>query len=168
MEITIRHAERRDAAAVHDILTSDHVVRGSMRLPYEPAELTERRMEPSSDVIRLVAVSQKGVVGFAELITHPDNPRHRHASEINMIVVAKDAQNKGVGRQLMEAIIDLADNWLQLIRLDLTVWTDNQHAIKLYEKFGFSIEGTMPKYAFGENGFIDAYKMGRIRMREPS
>lgn len=42
----------------------------------------------------------------------------------------------------MSEILDLADNWLMLARIELGVFTDNEKAIKLYEKFGFKIEGT--------------------------
>ncbi len=37
----------------------------------------------------------------------------------------------------MSEILDLADNWLMLVRIELGVFTDNEKAIKLYEKFGF-------------------------------
>ncbi len=42
----------------------------------------------------------------------------------------------------MSEILDLADTWLMLVRIELGVFTDNEKAIKLYEKFGFEIEGT--------------------------
>ncbi len=37
--------------------------------------------------------------------------------------------------------MDLADNWLNLQRLELTVYSDNAAAIALYRKFGFEQEG---------------------------
>ncbi len=55
----------------------------------------------------------------------------------------------------MGAIVDLADNWIQLRRLGWTVWTNNETAIRLYERFGFTIEGR----------FIDAQMMGRVRKK---
>ncbi len=50
-------------------------------------------------------------------------------------------QGRGVGRALMEAAVDLADNWLSLTRLELTVFADNAPAIRLYERVGFEVEG---------------------------
>jgi putative acetyltransferase len=41
---------------------------------------------------------------------------------------------------MMRAVIDLADKWLNLARIELTVFTDNEPAIALYRKFGFEIE----------------------------
>lgn len=64
------------------------------------------------------------------------NPRLRHSADIG-IMVHKDYQNMGVGSALMERLLDLADNWLMLVRVELTVFADNERAIHLYEKFGF-------------------------------
>ena len=164
MEIAIRHAEDRDAANVHDILVSSHVVMGSMRLPYQPEHYAEKRLAPEGGVFKLVAVSGEEIVGYCELVTHPDNPRHAHVGEINMIVTAARHQGKGVGRAMMQAMVDFADDWLGLTRLGLVVWTTNAHAIRLYESFGFTIEGTMPAFVFGGGKFIDAYMMGRVKV----
>ena len=48
----------------------------------------------------------------------------------------------------MKAALDLADNWLNLTRIELEVCTDNQTGIALYEKWGFEIEGTLRHFAF--------------------
>jgi putative acetyltransferase len=163
MEISIRHAEDRDAASVHDIMVSSHVVAGSMRLPYQPLSYVQKRLATENGVYKLVAVCGEEVVGYCELVTHPDNPRHAHAGEINMIITAAHWQGKGIGRALMQAMVDLADEWLRLTRLGLVVWTTNAHAIRLYESFGFKIEGTMPAFVFARGVFIDAYMMGRVK-----
>jgi L-phenylalanine/L-methionine N-acetyltransferase len=105
------------------------------------------------------------VVGFGELITYPDEPRYRHTGEINMVATRADSLGKGVGRALMAAMIDLADNWLNLTRLSLIVFTDNTHAIGLYERLGFAIEGTMPRAGYGDGKWMDAHMMGRLRDR---
>ena len=63
----------------------------------------------------------------------------------------------------MRAAIDLADKWLNLTRLELTVFTDNEPAIALYRKFGFETEGTLRKYAFCDGEFADVYAMARVK-----
>lgn len=40
-----------------------------------------------------------------------------------------------LGTALMRELLDAADNWLGFKRLELTVFTDNAPAIRLYEKF---------------------------------
>jgi putative acetyltransferase len=68
-----------------------------------------------------------------------------------------------VGSALLEAVIELADKWLNLTRLEMEVYTDNEAAIALYKKFGFEIEGTLRKFAFRDGEYVDAYAMSRIR-----
>ncbi len=69
----------------------------------------------------------------------------------------------GDGTALTRAAIDLADNWLNLTRLELTVYTDNEPATKLYANFGFTIEGTMKNYSFRDGEYADVYAMARVR-----
>ena len=64
---------------------------------------------------------------------------------------------------LMAAIIELADKWLNLTRLELHVYTDNEAGLALYKKFGFEIEGTHRRYAFRDGEYIDSYGMARLR-----
>jgi putative acetyltransferase len=64
---------------------------------------------------------------------------------------------------LMRAALDLADNWLNLTRIELTVYVDNSSAVALYKRFGFEIEGTHRRYAFRNGEYVDAYSMARIR-----
>lgn len=165
MTIEIGALRPDDLEAVHDILLNAHSIRGTMRLPHQPLDYTRKRFEPADGVVTLAARADERLVGFSELITHPNIPRHRHTAEINMIATHEDWQGKGVGRALMEAMIDLADNWLNLTRLSLVVWTTNEPAVHLYQTLGFAIEGTMPQYAFGEGEYIDAYQMGRVIRR---
>jgi putative acetyltransferase len=63
----------------------------------------------------------------------------------------------------MEAAINLAENWLNLKRLDLQVYTDNPAAIHLYEKYGFQIEGTLRRCAFRDGEYVDAFTMARVK-----
>ncbi len=166
MTIEIGDLRPDDIEAVHDILTSPHVIRGTMRLPHQSLDYTRKRFEPTDGVITLAARSDGRLVGFSEMITYPNIPRHRHAAEINLVVTRGDWQGKGVGRALMEAMIDLADNWLNISRISLVVWTSNAPALHLYQSLGFEIEGTMPHYGFGQGEYIDAYQMGRV-IRKP-
>jgi putative acetyltransferase len=89
-------------------------------------------------------------------------PRQSHAGSFYM-GVRDDWQGKGVGSALLGAVVELADKWLNLIRLELQVYVDNDAAISLYKKFGFEIEGTLRSYAFRDGEYVDAYAMARIK-----
>jgi putative acetyltransferase len=79
----------------------------------------------------------------------------------------KEAQGQGVGSALMAALCDYADRWLGTLRIELTVYTDNEAALKLYRKFGFEIEGTMRGYAMRDGRYVDAYAMARFHPDPP-
>ena len=79
-------------------------------------------------------------------------------------MVHKDFQDNDVGTALMEAIIDIADNWLMLVRVELTVFVDNQRAIHLYEKLGFQKEGIKKMAAIRSGKYIDEISMARINL----
>ncbi len=162
MDIRIRHAEPADAPAVHQMLVGGHTVAGTMRLPYAPLSSTEERLAPQDGRVTLVAVEGGEVAGFAELVTH-QWPRHNHVGDLNMVVTDAERQGHGVGRSLVGAVVELADDWLHLVRLQLFVWADNAHAIRLHESFGFVVEGTLTAFTRGRGGYVDALVMGRVR-----
>ena len=73
---------------------------------------------------QLVACVDGDVVGEISLWTE-NNPRVRHIAGFGM-AVRDDWQGKGVGSALLEAALDLADNWLGVTRVELQVYTDNR------------------------------------------
>ena len=133
MAITIRRTEPNDYEAVQRILAGPKVVWGTLQLPFPSIEQWRKRLvEPPEDLFSLVAcVENDEVVGQLGLQSFPNRPRRRHAGQIGM-AVRDDWQGKGVGTALMEAAIDLADNWLNLTRLELEVFVDNTSAVRLY------------------------------------
>lgn len=164
MTITIRRTEPGDYEAVRRIYECPGVIRGTLQLPFPSAEFWRRRLaEPPEGLYSLVAcVENDEIVGQLALNTFPTRPRRRHVGEIGM-AVRDDWQGKGAGTALLQAAVDLADNWLNLARLELTVFTDNRPAIRLYEKFGFTIEGTLVNFAFRDGQYADTYMMARLR-----
>jgi putative acetyltransferase len=162
MDITIRRAEPSDAEALWKCFTSPKVVHGTLQLPYRSVESVRESLTNSEEgFFLLVAVVDEEVVGSISLHAGA-RPRLRHKGEIGMMV-RDDWQGKGVGSAMMQAVIDLADKWLNLTRIELTVYTDNEAAVALYRKFGFEIEGTLRRFAFRDGEFVDAYTMARIR-----
>ncbi|HEY6402562.1 MAG TPA: GNAT family N-acetyltransferase [Blastocatellia bacterium] len=162
MNITIRKEEPSDAEAVWKCFTGPMVVQNTLQLPYRSLESVREMLSKNVDGNHnLVAVVDGEVVGVISLQTS-SRPRVNHKGVLGMMV-RDDWQGKGVGTAMMRAIVDLADKWLNLVRLELTVFTDNEPAIALYRNFGFEIEGTLRKFAFRNGEFVDAYTMARIK-----
>ncbi len=111
--------------AVHRTMSAPKVAMGTLQLPLQPAEAWRKRLaEPPEGLFLLVACVEGEVVGNLGLETSPNRPRVRHVGSIGM-AVRDDWQGKGVGTALLGAALDLADNWLNLSRLELTVYPDN-------------------------------------------
>ncbi len=160
--ISVRAREPRDIEALHEVMNRPGVVRGTLQLPLRSLEgRREQYNRPLPDAHSLVAEFDGRVVGQLGLFP-ATAPRRRHTASIGM-AVHDDFQGRGVGGALLAAMVDLADNWLNLHRIELEVYADNAAAIHLYEKFGFVTEGILRDYAFREGGFVDACMMARVR-----
>jgi RimJ/RimL family protein N-acetyltransferase len=116
---------------------------------------------PSEGTFRLVACLERELVGQLDIHTFPNRPRRRHAGQLGM-AVCDEFQRRGVGTALLQAAVDLADKWLNLLRLELEVYSDHEPALRLYKRFGFAVEGTLVRYAY-RAGSGDAHKYETIR-----
>jgi putative acetyltransferase len=162
-QVIVRHAEPDDYQALHRIFSGPKAIAGTMQLPLPSAEAWRKRLVESPEgLFSLVACVDDEVIGSLGLETSPTRWRMRHVGSIGM-AVRDDWQGKGVGTALMEAALDLADNWLNLTRIELRVYVDNSAAVALYKNFGFEIEGTHRRLAFRNGEYVDAYSMARIR-----
>jgi len=163
MTFIIRRTEPSDYEAVQQIFSGLKAIWGTLQSPFSSVEQWRKRLaEPPEGLVSLVACVESEVVGQLSLQTFPTRPRRRHVAHIGM-AVRDDWQGKGAGTALMQAAIDLADRWLNLTRLELEVYTDNEPAIRLYEKFGFTIEGTLAQHSFRDGRYVDSHVMARLR-----
>ncbi len=76
--------------------------------------------------------------------------------------VSEPYQGQGIGSALLRAALDMADNWLALRRVELLVYSSNEPAVALYERFGFEVEAELTDYAFQYGNYINALQMARI------
>ena len=161
-DLTVRRCEPEDFEAVYRVYSSPKAMAGTIGVPYSSArEVREELARETDGSFPLVACAGEEVVGQLTLSVYM-SPRTRHSGHFG-IAVRDDWQGRGVGTALIEAGLDLADNWLNLSRLDLRVYVDNAPAIALYEKFGFEVEGTHKRFAYRDGAYVDAYVMARLR-----
>jgi L-phenylalanine/L-methionine N-acetyltransferase len=162
--LRIRRAEADDCSEICEMFRSPKVYSGTLQVPYPSREYWRRRLSENTErVYTLVGIIDERIVGMVTVVTS-DRPRRRHVGTI-AICVHGDWQGKGLGAALMRAIVDLADNWLNLTRLELEVYADNEAAIHLYERFGFEVEGTLRQHAFRDGVYVDSKVMGRLLRR---
>lgn len=161
MQVTIRAMRREDAADIFAIVNQHAFRFWTLAIPYESFEAISKWLEPHSPRDLHYAAERDGrVVGASAL--RPFYGRRAHAAEF-WIGVDENHARRGIGSLLLAAMIDTADNWLNLKRLEMTVYTDNVAALALYGKFGFAIEGTHKAATFRDGKFVDAHCMARLR-----
>lgn len=87
------------------------------------------------------------------------NNTHKHA-EFGRFMTHPDYQRKGIGKSVLNKIIEYAFTELDLHRLYCTVLINNDHAHNLYSKIGFKHEGLLNQHFFINDKFVDCYIMG--------
>ena len=164
--IVIRRAEFADAARLQLVYASTNTYSGTLQLPHPSLEMWQERLKQvDQNSTSLVALVDGVVVGHAGL--HQEkNSRRRHVASVGF-GVADAFAGRGIGHALLSELVNLADNWLNLTRLELSVFCDNAVGVHLYGKFGFEIEGTHRAYALRNGVFVDSYSMARFHPNQP-
>ncbi|WP_349958730.1 GNAT family N-acetyltransferase [Rhizobium sp. ZPR3] len=159
--VEIRAARPSDAEGIAAIANLPGFRAGTLRLPFQSTEETQRWLDKHDpNATRLVAVLDGQIVGNAGL--NRLSGRRIHSGSIGM-GVHDDFTGCGIGSALMAALVDTADNWLAIKRLELTVYVDNEPAIGLYEKFEFETEGRLRAFGFRNGQYVDAFTMARLK-----
>jgi RimJ/RimL family protein N-acetyltransferase len=86
-------------------------------------------------------------------------PRIQHTGEFGMSV-RKEFWGLGIGSAMLDTLIELARASGIIFKINLRVRTDNQRAIKLYERKGFVREGTISKEILLDSKYYDHHWMG--------
>lgn len=162
---SLRSFEVADAEAVAALLTRHGVVEDLAHTPWAPAELVRERLAKPVPDCAIVALSQARVVGYACLAAQPAL-RRRHAAGL-VLGVAPEWQGRGVGSALLAALLDWADGWAGLLRLELAVSDGNAAALALCRKFGFEQEGTRRGAVLRHGVFADLHVMARLHPNPP-
>lgn len=161
MEVKIRAADVKDYERISEIFDHPSVVAQSSQHPYLGAEKICRLfLERSESSVALIAEVENKVQGYI-VINLNTKPRAKHVASLGM-AVHPDCHGKGVGSRLLKEALELVDDWLNIVRLELEVYTDNERGIYLYKKFGFNIEGESKFASFKGGDYIGLYRMARI------
>lgn len=161
MEFKIRHFEQKDIPDLAEIYSYRAVTEYTSQVPFLSSNAIESFFQNPSDYI-LVAELDHQVIGHVSLIMS-NKPREKHAASL-AIAVHPNSHGKGVGRKLLAEAINQADNWLNLLRIELEVYTDNEAGLALYKKFGFKAEGQKQSCSFKNGQFVDLLILARLNM----
>ena len=159
--LVLRPTRPDDAEALAVMMGGAGFRNGTAQLPFVSSGRVRRRLETDdSNDTRIVATLDANVVGSATLTRL--SGRRAHVGQIGM-GVADGWTGRRIGTALMEALVDVADNWLGLRRLELEVLSDNEPALALYRRFGFEPEGVRRDVVFRAGAYADTLAMARLR-----
>jgi putative acetyltransferase len=160
--LRIRLRDGRDIADLLALFNEERFLRyASARGPFASAAELEAWLSAVSCVKRYetVAVIAGRTIGFAGLYVMGEGLEH---SGWILIGVREAFQARGVGARLLKTLMGAATVIFQLRRVQLTVFGDNEPAIKLYRRFGFEIEGRHRDFIRRGESFVDGYTMARL------
>lgn len=158
----IRPTRPEDAEDLHELRTQPSVVHGTLQLPTVTLETVRGQAMPLPNLHSFVAEVNRKVVG--QITIYGGQGRSRHSADLG-ISIHEHYQGKGVGRKLMSHILTFADQELMLERIALSVYTDNERAIHLYQSSGFEAEGVARQAVRRDGTYADLLYMGRLRGR---
>ena len=148
-DFIIENVRPEDAAAILEYLKAvggetDNLNMGAEGLPttVENEEAFLRSMIGSPDGVMYTAKEDGEIIGIAHVSRLKRRMSHRASIGVS---VRRCAWHRGVGTVLMDKLVAFSRN-NGIEQLELEVRSDNERAIRLYEKFGFQKIGTIPAF----------------------
>ena len=119
-------------------------------------EVSKRLGDPDS--FTFGAIWDDEIVGMMTLLLQ-DTSKLKHVAHLIGVYVSPVVRNKGVGGQLLRKTIDKAKEEGYIEKINLSVVTSNESAIRLYEKEGFYTWGTEKKALKMKGAYYDESHM---------
>ncbi len=160
--IHVRLARPSDGPAIARTMSELPVVWGTLQLPFQRRDRWNERLLPSQQShVVLVVAEVRGELAGSGALTLFEEPRRTHAGTLGM-QVATGFQGQGVGTRILDTLLEHADR-RGLVRVELSVYPDNDRARRLYEHAGFELEGRCRLGSFRDGTWVDELIMARIR-----
>ena len=157
--LVVRHAVASDLDAINRIYNHE-VLHGTATWDEDPWSVEQRRAwfeqhDQSTPV--LIAEVAGSVVGFAYLSHYRPKAGYRFTRE-NTVYVEEGYRGRGVGRRLLEALLDEArrDGVHAVIAV---IEAENAVSIRLHERLGFELIGTGREVGFKFGRWLDSVYM---------
>lgn len=164
--IVIRGREEADLPAVAAIWTERSVVDGTVQLPYQSVSELTQRWSKVPDGMRVLVAERDGEVVGMGAVTRDAHERARFRGSLGM-AVSERSRGAGVGGVLLDALLEVGERWLGLLRVELEVYVDNAPAIRLYRSRGFQVEGIARAHTLRDGVLVDTFYMARVSENLP-
>jgi L-amino acid N-acyltransferase YncA len=163
MSVNLRPSLETDIPAIAAIYAHavTHGTASFELVPPDESEMARRRIVlVDGDFPYLVAEREGAVLGYAYAGPYRPRPAYRSTVE-DSIYVAPDAQGTGIGRLLLERLIDEAE--ARDFRLMVAVIGDEESlsSIGLHRSLGFELVGTLPGIGYKHDRWLSTVLMHR-------
>ncbi|RMG94472.1 MAG: GNAT family N-acetyltransferase, partial [Chloroflexi bacterium] len=160
-EWEIRPLRASDTAGLHTLLHHPAIIASTSYLPSREFGETANWVQDHKAGQHRLVVERGGELAGLVLVTEFLNPRLRHTAEITLFV-HPDYMAEGAGAVLLETAVSLADNWLNISRLEIKPLANDEYTIELCQKAGFVPEGKRHKVLFSNGRYLDDIIMARL------
>jgi len=113
----------------------------------------------------LLAVVNDEIVGSLSFKNH-SKERLKHSGELSTSLIPTFC-NRGIGSKLLNFFFEWIIN-TQVSRVYLEVMENNEKAIKLYQKFGFEVEGILRNAVIIDGKYHNNLIMGKLIEEHPT
>ncbi|MBP0726569.1 GNAT family N-acetyltransferase [Bacillus sp. RG28] len=132
---------------------------GERKITSEQQRKQLEQIEKRNNSTIFVAEQEEKLVGY--LIVIGGSARRTKHSAYLVIGILKDYRGCGIGTKLFKQL----EEWAKahnILRLELSVVTQNIVGLSLYKKMGFEIEGTKRNSLIIDNKFFNEYFMAKL------
>ena len=160
MAIEIRPYSTEDTQAILDIINYN-ILNSTALYDYHPRSLTQQTTileeKLTKDFPVIVAFADKKVVGFGYYSEFRFREAYKFTVE-HSVYVANDYHGKGIGKLLMETLINLARKQ-KLHTMIAVIDSENQSSVEFHEKFGFKTVGIIKESGYKFDRWLDSVFM---------
>ncbi len=152
----IRDAKEKDIEKINEIYNKA-VKDLTVIFDTKPLSLTEQtkwyKNHQGEGYPIIVAEKNGEVLGWASLSIWSKKEGYRYTVE-NSVYVESEHRNKGIGKKLLEKLIEIAKE-KEFKNIIALITEGNEVSIILHEKYGFEKVGTLNKVGYKFDKFID-------------
>lgn len=156
--VTLRNPEPREAKAVLRLMQRSYADSPYLATRSDEFDANARRIAAwieshlaSPGKLMIVAEHRGSLIGMIDLTSSPKQ-RLRHVGEFGLSVNV-GWQRRGIGRALLQSLIDWARASAVIEKIELQVFSENLSAIQLYQALGFREEGRRQQaIKYGDSG----------------
>ncbi|MDF2958939.1 MAG: acetyltransferase, family [Paenibacillus sp.] len=159
-QVVLRAFETEDIKELHRWFNDPVSIAmvGRIPLTYEQTVKQVEKKRHNGDLVLAIENEDKELIGWIFL----QNIEYEHGRAGIGILLSPESRGRGYGLTAMRQMIEIGFNQLRLNKIYLTTRGINEHAVALYTKLGFIIEGQLRKHAFSDGQYYDTYFMGLL------